>query len=89
MSIKQTHLVRNTSYHLLMTIHNTYLYWLRNKYKELDDFKVFKIEIEKQCNKQIKIVRSDQGGEFYGGYINGVKLPCPFVKFLQELSSIA
>jgi len=43
-----------------------YLYLLNNKYETLDAFKIFKEEVEKQCGKQIKIVRLDTGGEFYG-----------------------
>jgi len=34
----------------------------------LDAFKVFKAEVENQCGKQIKIVRSDRGGEYYDKY---------------------
>ena len=45
-----------------------YLYLLDNKYEALDAFKVFKAEVEKQCEKQIKIMRSERGGEFYGKY---------------------
>ena len=45
-----------------------YLYLLDNKNERLDAFKVFKIEVETQCGKQIKIVRSDRGGEYYGRY---------------------
>ena len=45
-----------------------YLYMLHNKDEALDAFKVFKVEVEKQCGKQIKIVRSDRGGEYYGRY---------------------
>ena len=45
-----------------------HLYLLHNKSEALDAFKVFKAEVEKQCNKQIKIVRSDRGGEYYGRY---------------------
>jgi hypothetical protein len=39
---------------------------LYNKNEALDAFKIFKAEAEKQCSKQIKIVRSDRGGEYYG-----------------------
>ena len=45
-----------------------HLYLLNNKNEALDAFKVFKAEVEKQCGKQIKIVRSDRGGEYYGRY---------------------
>ena len=40
-----------------------YLYMLRSKDKALEAFKVFKVEVEKQCEKRIKIVRLDRGGE--------------------------
>jgi hypothetical protein len=45
-----------------------YLYMLHNKNEALDSFKIFKDEVEKQCGKKIKIVRSDRGGEYYGIY---------------------
>ncbi|KAL6329954.1 hypothetical protein AAG906_039869 [Vitis piasezkii] len=67
-----------------------YLYILHNKNEALDALKVFKAEVEKQCGKQIKIVRSDKGGEYYGRYLEngqalgpfanlrGYKFYCPF-----------
>ena len=45
-----------------------YLYLLHNKNEALDVFKVFKVKIQKQCGKQIKIVKTDRGGEYYGRY---------------------
>ena len=45
-----------------------YLYMLHNKNEALDAFKIFKAEVEKQCGKPIKIVRTDRGGEYYGRY---------------------
>ena len=45
-----------------------YVYLLHNKYEALDAFKVFKAEVENQCGKQIQIVISDRGGEYYGRY---------------------
>ena len=36
-----------------------YFYLLRTKDEALDAFKICKAEVEKQCGKQIKIVRSD------------------------------
>ena len=61
-----------------------YLYMLHNKDEALKSFKVFKTEVEKQCGKQIKIVRTDRGGEYYGRYTEDGKAPGPFAKFLQE-----
>ena len=66
-----------------------YLYILHNKNEALDAFKVFKAEVEKQCGKQIKIVRSDRGGEYYGRYLEDGQSPGPFAKFLQEHEIVA
>ena len=43
--------------------HYMYLYMLHSKDEALEAFKVFKAEVEKQYGKQVKIVRSDRGGE--------------------------
>ncbi|KAL6311039.1 hypothetical protein AAG906_015927 [Vitis piasezkii] len=45
-----------------------YIYLFHNNNEALSVFKVFKAEVEKQCEKQIKIVRMDRGGEYYGRY---------------------
>jgi transposase InsO family protein len=66
-----------------------YLYMLYNKNEALDAFKIFKAEVEKQCGKQIKIVRSDRGGEYYGRYTEDGQAPGPFAKFLQEQRIVA
>ena len=66
-----------------------YLYMLHNKSEALDAFKSFKVEVEKQCGKQIKIVRSDRGGEYYGRYTENGQAPGPFAKFLQEHGIVA
>ena len=55
----------------------------------LDAFKVFKAEVEKQCGKQIKIVRSDRRHKFYGKYTENGQAPGPFAKFLQEHGIVA
>ncbi|KAL4295771.1 hypothetical protein GQ457_12G011150 [Hibiscus cannabinus] len=61
-----------------------YLYMLHHKSEALEAFKVFKAEVEKQCDKQIKIVRTDRGGEYYGRYTEDGQVPGPFAKFLQD-----
>ena len=61
-----------------------YLYILHNKNEAIDAFKVFKAEVEKQCGKQIKIMRSDGGGKYYGRYLEDGQAPGLFAKFLQE-----
>ena len=65
------------------------VYLLNNKNEALDAFKVFKAEVENQCGKQIKIVRSDRGGEYYGRYTENGQAPGPFAKFLQEHGIVA
>ena len=66
-----------------------YVYLLHNKYEALDAFKIFKAEVENQCGKQIHIVRSDRGGEYYGRYTENGQAPGPFAKFLQEHGIVA
>ena len=61
-----------------------YLYLLYCKYEALDDFKIFKAEVDNQCGKHIKIMRSDRGGEYYGKYTENGQAPGSFAKFLQE-----
>ena len=66
-----------------------YLYILHNKNEALDVFKVFKVEVEKRCGKQIKIMRSYRGGKYHGRYMEEGQTPRPFVKFLQEHGIVA
>ena len=66
-----------------------YLYILHNKNEALDAFKVLKAEVEKQCGKQIKIMRSDRGREYYGRYLEDGQAPGPFAKFIQEHGIVA
>ena len=66
-----------------------YVYLLHNKYEALDAFKVFKAEVENQCGKEIQIMRSDRGDEYYGRYIENGQAPGPFAKFLQEHGIVA
>ena len=51
-----------------------YLYILYNKNEVLDAFKVFKAEVEKQCRKQINIMKSNRDGENYGRQIEMEKI---------------
>ena len=46
----------------------------------LDVFKVFKVEVDKHCDKQIKVVKTNRGGEYY----RSGQAPGPFAKSLQE-----
>ena len=61
-----------------------YLNLFQHKNKALDVFKVFKTKVEKQCSKQIKVVRSDRGDEYYDIYIEDGQAPSPFAKFFSK-----
>ena len=61
-----------------------YLYMLHSKGEALEASKVFKVEVEKQCGKQIKVVRLDRGGEHYSRYIENGQALGPFARSLQE-----
>jgi hypothetical protein len=39
-----------------------YIYPIKERSEVLDKFKIFKVEVENQLNKKIKIVRSNRGG---------------------------
>jgi hypothetical protein len=45
---------------------NTWNYFLRNKFEVFDKFKEFKAMVENQSEKKIKVLRTDNGGEFRG-----------------------
>jgi hypothetical protein len=61
-----------------------YLYFLTDKAETLNAFNTYKVEVEKQKEQKIKIVRSDRGGEYYGRYTEKGEMIGPFAKFLQE-----
>ena len=42
----------------------TWVYFLRQKSKVFSKFKEFKALVENQTNKKIKVLRTDNGGEF-------------------------
>lgn len=66
-----------------------YLYLLNNKNEALDAFKVFKVEVNKQYGKQIKIVRIDKGREYYGRYNKDGQSYVQFTKFFQQHGIVA
>ena len=41
-----------------------YVYLLKNKDKAIEEFVLYKNEVENQLNKKIKVIRSDRGGEY-------------------------
>lgn len=46
-----------------------YVYLILEKYCVLDYFKIYKTKVEKQLEKNIKMVGSDRDGEYFGRYI--------------------
>jgi hypothetical protein len=44
----------------------TWIYFLRKKSEVFNRFKEFKYLVENQTEKRIKVLRIDNGGEFYG-----------------------
>ena len=55
----------------------------------LDAFKVFKVEVDKHCDKQIKVVKTNRGGEYYGRHTEDGQALGPFAKSLQEHAIVA
>ena len=47
-------------------------------------FKSFKVEVENQLDRKIKIVISDRGGEYYGRHTDVGQAPGPFFDFCKE-----
>ena len=45
---------------------NTWLYFLKNKLEVFNKFKEFKALMENQIEKKIKVLRTNNGGEFSG-----------------------
>ena len=43
---------------------NTWIYFLKKKYEVFDRFKEFKALVENRTKKKIKLLRTDNGGEF-------------------------
>ena len=65
------------------------LYWIKEKAESLDKFQIFRTEVEKQLGKVIKVVRSDQGGEYYGKHGDAGQLKGPFAKYLEDSGIVA
>ena len=45
---------------------NLWIYFLRKKSEVFSKFKEFKALVENQSENKIKVLRTDNGGEFYG-----------------------
>ena len=62
---------------------------IKEKADALEMFKVFRTEVEKQLGKVIKIVRSDQGGEYYGKHSDAGQQKGLFARYLQDNGIVA
>ena len=47
-----------------------WIYLIKSKDEVLETFKKFKVSVEKQTEKKIKVLRSDRGGQFCSGLFN-------------------
>jgi transposase InsO family protein len=54
----------------------TWIYFLRKKLEVFEKFKEFKSLVENQTNKKIKVLRTDNGDEFYGNYFEQLCKQC-------------
>lgn len=64
---------------------NRYLYLIQKKFESLEKFQNFKAKLENQLSKKIKIVKSNNIGEYYGQYDGlGEQYPGPFAQYLSE-----
>ena len=61
-----------------------YVYLLHEKSQAINALKIFINEVERQLDKNVKIVRSDRGGEYYGSYDEKGQHPGPFARFLEK-----
>ena len=46
------------------------MFLLKHKDQTFDAFKLYKLEVENQLNKKIKVLRSDRGGEYFSNEFN-------------------
>ena len=61
-----------------------YIYLLHEKSQAVDALEVYIVEVERQLDKMVKIIRSDRGGEYYGRYDGLGQRLGPFAKLLEK-----
>ena len=80
----------STLLHSLMISPDMTMYFLSKKKSDaLEMFKVFRIEVEKQLGKVIKIVRSNKGGKYYGKHGDAGQQKGPFARCVKDNSIVA
>ncbi|XP_076883210.1 uncharacterized protein LOC143531908 [Bidens hawaiensis] len=60
-----------------------YLYLIKEKSESATTFKYYKTEVEKQLDRQTKVVRSDRGFEYYGRHTDVDQAPGSFYEFCK------
>ena len=50
----------------------------------MDALEIYYNEVKRQLDINVKIIRYDRGGEYYGRYDEIGQHPSPFAKFLQK-----
>jgi hypothetical protein len=58
---------------LMITPEGCFLYFLKHKYEAFDAFKAWKVMVEKQTERKVKVLRTDNGLDFFS---NEFKLFC-------------
>ena len=61
-----------------------YVYLLHEKSQAVDALEVYIVEVERQLDKKVKIIRLDRGGEYYGRYDGLGQRPGPFAKLVEK-----
>ena len=61
-----------------------YIYLLHEKSQQVDVLEIYLNEVKRQLDINVKIIRSDRGGEYYGRYDETGQHPGPFAKLLQK-----
>ena len=72
--------------------HYGYLYLIHEKSQSLDVFKFYKVEVENQLGKKIKVVKSNNYSRYgyYGRYDgSGEQRLGPFARYLQEYDVVS
>ena len=57
---------------------------MHEKSQAVDALEVYIVEVERQLDKRVKIIRSDRGGEYYGRNDGLGQCPGPFAKLLEK-----
>ena len=62
----------------------TYIYLLHEKSQVVEAFTMYITKVERQLERNVKIIRSDRGDEYYGKYDESRQCPGPFAKLLEK-----